>query len=921
MGSAAAYAAAASPHPSPPISLSSSPMFSIAVVMAVVATAASIITATMASSPPCVHALVGNFHSNSNTNRQRRIAGTSGRTSPSFTVQNANTAAATPTTSRFITTAISGSIDMATGIDGESTTTSVSNEDLDEEEDDDEQDDFRRGFYPAADIVSFSDRLLSEEEDIERLMEDKGSIPILDVLRYWNKHRSVEGAETAQMVLDRCTEFDAYRVDGPNPLKMKTTHWNAVIDSWAMSGHPDAGQKASDLIERMDEYGVRLNHFTWNAWIRAYTSVTIRGNNKAMMSHSGNDKDVADVVKNLLQGMEDDIGAHKMQINDYNNLLALYAKQGKALEAEELVKNLVDRYNEGEIPCRPDLCSYNSLMDAWANAETGDRETSNIGVRAEMILDEVERRYDEWKDPADTRTYVPAMRAVARCGEENIMDRVLAIQSRAESNGVKPNAYMTCALLDAYAIADPLRGMDQLDAILSSAEQLEDEEMIVDGNLGGRTAVYNAALKLLTKCQSKRQGEVLTKGEKLFSQMKSEGIDDAVSYSTMITLYGAATSNEREKNDYCAAAINRLLTDMKEDENLGQNSIVQNTAMNAFVQLGMPSRATELLYEMEESYFEHGIHAPLVPSSISYGTIILAWSKSSDKNNVQHAEELFDRMLKMYKSGNKSAEPTFISYVVLVNVIVKSGQEDAADKAEKIVRNMYESYRSGKSTIKPNNKIVTAVIDCWSKRSIDDPNAAERAEALLEWLIDIYTELDMDEDLMPNTFSFASAISAWSRSRMFGKAARALSIFDKMLSMYEAGTINAAPNSYCYTAVIASCAYCVNDSLEKRDSLQIFVDIYKRMSNDEDVKLSPFMFSNVLLALRNLLEPGEKRAAAAKTVFKRTIEEGLCTGHVINRLKGVLNDGDFRDIVGEEAILPNGFVDLQALPADWTCNA
>mmetsp|Transcript_30111 Transcript_30111/g.73146 ORF Transcript_30111/g.73146 Transcript_30111/m.73146 type:complete len:901 (+) Transcript_30111:2-2704(+) len=872
----------------------------------------------MTACPPCVHAFVGNSNSNSNPNMQHHI---SSSTSPSFIVPKPKTATATTsTTTMFMTTTVSGS-DIVTETDTESTTTSISNDVLEEDDDsDDEQDDFCRGFYPAAEIVLFTDRLLSEDQDIETLMSDEDSIPVLDLLRYWNRHRSVEGAEKAQMILDRCAEFNAYGVNGPHPLKMNTGHWTIVIDSWAKSGHPDAGRKASDLIERMDEHGVRLNRVTWNAWIRAHTSVTTKGNNKSMIGLPGSDKDVNDVVENLVHGMEDDIGPHNMQINDYNNLLALYAKQGMALEAEGLVKELVDRYNEGEISCRPDLCSYNSLMDAWANAETGDRELSNIGVRAEMILDEVERRYDEWKNPADTRTYVPAMRAVARSGEENIMDRVLAIQSRAELNGVKPNAFMTCALLDAYAVSDPLRGMDQLDNILSSAEQLEDEEMIFGGNLGGRTAVYNAALKLLTKCQNKRKGEVLAKGEKIFSQMKSEGIVDAVSYSTMITLYGAATGNVRERSKY-AAAVNQLLMDLNEDKKLGQNAIVQNTAMYAFIQLGMVARATELLYEMEESYYAHGDRGPLVPSAISYGTIISAWSKSSDKNKVQHAEAIFDRMLKMYKAGNKYAEVTFISYVVLVDVIVKSGEDDAAEKAEKIVRDMYDSYRSGKSTIKPNNKMVTTVIDCWNRRSIDDPNAAERAEALLDWLIDIYNEQDMIEDLMPNEFSFAAAISAWSRSRKFGKATRALSIFDKMVSMNEAGSIKAAPNSYCYTSVIASCAYCVNDSLEKRDSLQIFVDIYKRMSNDEDVKLSHFMFSNVLLALRNLLEPGEKRTAAAKTVFKKTTEKGLCTGPVINRLKGVLNDGDFRDAVGEKAILPNGFVDLKALPADWTCNA
>ena len=277
-------------------------------------------------------------------------------------------------------------------------------------------------------------------------------------------------------------------------------------------------------------------------------------------------------------------------------------------------------------------------------------------------------------------------------------------------------------------------------------------------------------------------------------------------------------------------------------------------------------------------------------------------------------------MVKMYESGNANAEPSFVSYVVLIDAIIKSDDDNAPEKAEKIVRTMYESYRSGQSTIKPNVQLVTSIIECLNRRSIDNPDAAERAEALLNWLIHIYHEQDMDEDLMPNEFSFAAAISAWSRSRKFGKASRALSVFDKMVSMNESGAIAASPNSYCYSAVIASCAYCINDSLEKRDSLKIFVDIYKRMNSDENLELNHFIFSNVLLALRNLIEPGEKRTSAVKSVFKKATEKGLCSGQFISRLRGVLNEDDFRNLVGAEAILPNGFVAIQSLPANWTSN-
>jgi hypothetical protein len=776
-------------------------------------------------------------------------------------------------------------------------------------DDDDEDDDYfdntysdRLDFYTpkrAAEIIRFTDLLLTE--DAETLSIEDG-MSVLDILRYWHGQKNLEGAEKAQQILDRCLGFNAYDIDGP--LKMSTAHWTIVIDAWTKSGHPDSAQKANDLITRMDKAGMRFNRVTWNTWIRSQCNSASSRTNK---------DGVIDAAKNLLRAMEDDIGSQNMQINDYNILLGLYAKQGRALEAEKFLKDLVDRYNDGQISCRPDLCSYNSLMDAWANAEADDRNSS-IGVRAEMILDEVERRIDEWASPADSRTYVPAIRAVARSGEDNIMDRVLAINKRALSRGVKSNAYMISALLDAYATTAPHDGIDKLDDILEMADQLEDEGSI--GSYKVRlTAVYNSALKLLTRCRDDHKSQALAKGEEIFSKMILEDLADAVSYSTMVTLYGVVASGGRDREKY-AAKVERLLTDLNEDPRLGPNSIVQNAAMKSFVHFGMIPKATELLGEMEESYYRN--KGPLIPSTISYVTIMSAWAKSSNKNKVQYAEEIFQRMLEMHKSGNTKARPNFISVVVLVDAIVKSDQDGAAEKAEKIVLDMYESYKTGESTIKPNTMLVTSVIDCWNRSG--ESNAGERAEALLDWLIQTYKEQDMDEDLMPNEFSFAAAISAWSRSRKFGKAFRAKAILDKMVAMSESGSIKAAPNSYCYTSVINSCAYCIDDSVEKRDSLQVFVDVYKQMNTVEDMELSHVTFATVLLALRNLLEPGEKRSSAARTVFKKVIEKGLCSVPVLNRLKSVVDGDEFRDIVGRNVVGDNGFIDLQVLPADWTCN-
>jgi len=66
---------------------------------------------------------------------------------------------------------------------------------------------------------------------------------------------------------------------------------------------------------------------------------------------------------------------------------------------------------------------------------------------------------------------------------------------------------------------------------------------------------------------------------------------------------------------------------------------------------------------------------------------------------------------------------------------------------------MYDQYRQGNRNAKPNTQLVTSVIDCWQKSG--DRDAGEKAEALLDWLIDLY-EKEQDESLRPNEFTFTS---------------------------------------------------------------------------------------------------------------------------------------------------------------------
>lgn len=143
-----------------------------------------------------------------------------------------------------------------------------------------------------------------------------------------------------------------------------------------------------------------------------------------------------------------------------------------------------------------------------------------------------------------------------------------------------------------------------------------------------------------------------------------------------------------------------------------------------------------------------------------------------------------------------------------------------------------------------------------------------------------------------------------------------------MTSLYESGRIKARPNDYCYTSVINACGFCENDTLEKRDALAIFVDVYKHMMNDDDETIRPSQvtFTCSIGALQKLLPPGDDRTAAVTKVFTQCLENGMCDHNVINKLRYAVQDATYRELVGPQIAILERQVILSDIPPEWKQN-
>lgn len=561
-------------------------------------------------------------------------------------------------------------------------------------------------------IAELSRLLLDPSKSITEDKNITGMIPV--VLQSWSKKETIEGAKTVQNILDRLEKEEG--------TILNCGHYTIAVDAWAKSGHSSSAQLADAVVERMKSRGIRLNRVTYNAWMNAHAI----------------QRDVRR-VEAILNLMEADI-PDEINVNDYNILISAHGRLGQAEEAEGIVRRMLDRYNEdGRVSCRPDLMSYNTVLDAWSKS---DQEGSpGRGARAEMILDAIEERQD-WLYTPDQRTYVPAMCAVIRSGEDNVIERVEAIRQRAVARGIAQDAYVYSTLLVAYATIDPKEALEKVDEILELAEGLDDSIEARKGK-GSATVVYNTALNLF---KESRDPSSIPRAEELFKNMKLKGRADEVSFGTMINLY---CSNDGDVSS--AEKAEKLVHELRES-NLKATTYIMNALINAWVKCGKVRKAKDVLDQIEDSYIASSRQdSELAPTHISYTTLMYGWAKSGD---AEKATEVFERMRTMYESGNWQAKPNRISYVTLIDSIIKSNHPEAAERVENIVRNLYDEYKKGNTDVKPNTHMVTSAIGCW--KNSGDRNCGERAEAMLNWLIDIYQN-DGDKTFLPSEYTFASS--------------------------------------------------------------------------------------------------------------------------------------------------------------------
>ena len=124
--------------------------------------------------------------------------------------------------------------------------------------------------------------------------------------------------------------------------------------------------------------------------------------------------------------------------------------------------------------CRPDLTSFNSIINAWAKSRDRDRAR-----KAEAILHHMERQYATGR--SDLRpnviTYATVINAWARSGEvdapqkaESVLRRIDQLYQEGD-DGVKPDVYTFTSVIDALGRKGTVESAERAMEVLQTMEE------------------------------------------------------------------------------------------------------------------------------------------------------------------------------------------------------------------------------------------------------------------------------------------------------------------------------------------------------------------------------------------------------------------------------------------------------------------
>lgn len=193
------------------------------------------------------------------------------------------------------------------------------------------------------------------------------------VLQTWSKSKSTSAAYRAAKLLSRMED---------NQLRPDQSCFTYVIDLLAeKSGSNDAAVKADAALLRMEKLYITVDDSVKPTWNQYHDVISAWAKNTSIENAAERAVQVIDRMEELPNETNDgalispNTQIYTTAIKAFRNSSSPFIN--KAREAYSLYQRMMDEYLSGNEEAKPDILSFNCLLEVCASAKNGEREIKN----------------------------------------------------------------------------------------------------------------------------------------------------------------------------------------------------------------------------------------------------------------------------------------------------------------------------------------------------------------------------------------------------------------------------------------------------------------------------------------------------------------------------------------------------------------
>lgn len=642
---------------------------------------------------------------------------------------------------------------------------------------------------------------------------------------------------------------------GPRP---ETLHYVALMRAWAESGLSDGPQQAARLLERIETFDVTPGYQDIHLSVELYLIVI-----KAFAPR------VPSLAEVWLGRMESRFRAQldsgkpwpSEGLRDaYNICLDSWSRfsnlSQKGRESPARASALLQKFKQLtriDPTLRPDTFSFTCLLQAFAR--TGNSRG------AKQVLSEMEKIFEE--DPItsnvqpDSMAYSLVVNALAESngGEKAALDaeallrRMFYLHSNGINRNAKPNAYTYEAVITAWAKSRTgTKGAKRAEAIFEHMNMLYESG---NHDVKPLSININAVVKAWSVC---RGGvEAATRCEAILRRMDPDGLFTTINriplwpsiatFNNVISAWAnAGTIDSPVRAEDVLAYLDVWNTRVSKERKLSATIDTYNMIIASYARSRRKDsarRAEALLYRLVNLGAIDDHRGDAVEKA--FGMVVSCWSKSSDPNAPDRAEQLLSVLQRNHNEGLWEAKPNVIilSQVIdlwskskkpcaarkakaifdqflnttdvdsrpntitfnsMLNALANSNTVDVVKDSEKILGQMYALRKKPGWDVEPNSRSIVSHMTCLAKLSKTNTSYAMKAEELISSMLREVTSGNVR--MMPDSFSFATAINAWVWSCADAATEGVLRLIDRMETLYFDGIISSPPHAICYNTAV-----------------------------------------------------------------------------------------------------------------------